>query len=95
MKTLALQSPPLRPFPGVRFATAALILGAALAAAFIVYGHRVAHHIPGCVLGGLPPPGLCLAHTPPGWVEPTALGIALVGFAGAAEVLVLRRRSDR
>ena len=95
MKTLALQSPSLRPLPRQRLAVAALILGAALAAAFIVYGHRVVSHRPDCLLGHLLPAGFCLEHARPAWAEPTALGIALVGIAGAAGVLVVRRRNDR
>jgi hypothetical protein len=95
MKTLALHPPPLRPLPRLRLATAALILVAALVGALILHGHRVAHVYPRCTAGfgfGIYP---CVVQRRPGWVEPTTLGIALLGLAGAAGVLVAPRRSNR
>jgi hypothetical protein len=95
MKALALHFPPLRPLPRLRLAAAALILAAALAGALILHGHRVAYVLPRCTAGfgfGIYP---CVLQRRPGWVEPTALGIALLGLAGAAGVLLVRRSSNR
>jgi hypothetical protein len=76
----------------LRLAVAVLVLGAALAAA-VIYSHRVAYGSHGC-----PPnaPVSCVPgpyHIRPGWVGPTALGIALLGVALAVGVLVTARRT--
>jgi hypothetical protein len=78
----------LPPLPRLRLAAAALVLGAALAGAVILHGHRVR----------CPPRGItCLIavarRVRAGWVDPLAIGICLFGLAAAAAVLVrpLRR----
>ena len=74
----------LQPFPRLRLAAAALILGAALTGADILHGHRVLQEYP------CPPSGKCewFAHlVRPGWVDPVALGICLLGLAAAVGVL--------
>src|SRR5690348_15008390 len=85
----------LPPLPRLRLAAAALVLGAALASAVILHGHRVLHVY---LCGGA---GAVLQRCPyiaarlerPGWVDPLALGICLLGLAVAAAILVrpLRR----
>jgi hypothetical protein len=81
----------LSPLPRLRLAVAALVLGAALAGAVILHGHRVLH-----VYGGCYPGGNCLIPVTrlvrPDWVDPLALGICLLGLAGAAGILLATRR---
>ena len=89
---------PLRPFPGWRIATAALLLGAAFAGAAVLYSHRQDR-----VPWGAPSPCGANPRTPRslveqcakrgrletrGWAGPTALAIVFVGLAGAATALV-------
>jgi len=70
----------------VRLGGAALVFGAALAGAVIVYGHHVVGAQHSCPSGGASAYN-CVYHPRPGWVGPTALGIALLGLAGAGGVL--------
>jgi integral membrane sensor domain MASE1 len=74
----------------IRLAVAVLILGAAFAGAAILYWHRFEHS---CA----PPDSLVLCRSlrKPGWVDPTALAICLLGVVGASEVLLTARRSNR
>jgi hypothetical protein len=81
--------------PWLRLATAALVLGAALAGAAIVHEHRVLH-ISRCAGGGVVIhrcPYISSQLERPSWVDPLALGICLLGLAIAAAILVrpLRR----
>jgi hypothetical protein len=74
----------------IRLAVAVLILGAAFAGAAILYWHQFEH--------SCSPPDLlvlCRSLRKPGWVDPTAFAICLVGVAGAAGVLQAARRSTR
>ena len=86
----------LPPFPRLRFAVVALILGAALAGAAVLYTHRQ-HYVPVATPCGNP-------RTPPsvrvqcnrrletrGWAGPTALAIVFLGLTGTATVLVATR----
>ena len=77
------------PLPSLRLAAAALVLGAALAGAALLHGHRAFQYF-------CPPSthsGECFSvHlVRPGWVDPLALGICLLGLAAAAAVLRPRR----
>lgn len=76
------------PLPRLRLAAAALLLGAALAGAAILHGHRVLQLYP-CSPSGKCGFGVHLVR--PGWVDPLALGICLLGVAAAACVLRPRR----
>jgi hypothetical protein len=74
----------------VRVATAAVILGAALGGAAVVYAdyrYAVIRCVPRAV-GCVPR----ITYYRAGWVSPTALGIVLLGVALAAAVLVTARR---
>ncbi len=72
---------------------AVLVLAAAFGGAAVVYGHRVAAGFHGC------PPNAPISCAPgaiyvrPGWVAPTALGIAVVGIALALGVVTTARRN--
>ena len=79
----------LRPVSGARFAGAGLILGATLAGAFVLDGHR-AHHVYSCSSTALS----CfyvVRLEKPGWVDPVALAIVVLGVAGAAALLLTLR----
>jgi hypothetical protein len=89
MKTLALQSPHLRPLPYLRLAAAALILAATLVGANRLHGLHGPIACPHRTVCLPPPP------TRPAWGDPAALAVLVIGVAGAAGVLVTRRRSDR
>jgi hypothetical protein len=91
---------PLRPLPGRRIAAAVLVLGAAFAAAAVLYSHRD-HHLAGsatsaCGANPLVPHSVaerCARRLETrGWAEPTALAIVFLGLAGSATVLVTTRR---
>jgi integral membrane sensor domain MASE1 len=90
MQGLVLRRVELTWLSPIRLAVAVLILGAAFAAAAILYGHRFVHS---CA----PPDSLVLCRSlrKPGWVDPTALAICLLGVVGASEVLLTARRSNR
>jgi hypothetical protein len=68
---------------------AQLTLGVALAVAIVLYSHR--GHSVRCAYPGEPG---CRPHQAPGWIPPTALGIALLGAALAAGLLLIGRRRD-
>jgi hypothetical protein len=78
--------------PRLRLGAAALLLGAALAGAGTLHGHRVLH-IYGCGGGSITHCLISARLERPGWVDPLALGICLLGLAVAAAILVrpLRR----
>jgi len=71
-----------------RLTGAALVLGAAVAVAVVLSGHRVVgaeHSCPGTV--GYE----CVYHPRPGWVVPSMAGLVVLGPAGALGVLVATR----
>jgi hypothetical protein len=91
---------PPGPLAGWRIAIAVLLLGAAFAAAAVLYSHRN-HHLTGSAIvacGANPRAPRSLAERcarrleTRGWAKPTALAIVLLGLAGAATVLVTPRR---
>lgn len=91
MKSLALhRGMPLRPLPRLGLTAAALILGAALAGAIVLYGHRASPYSHRALARycqfSLPSPQ-CFERRRPGWVAPAALGTILLGVAGAAGAL--------
>jgi hypothetical protein len=75
----------------VRIATAAVILGVALGAAAVVYAdyRQAALH---CLPRTTVPCAAHITYWRAGWINPTALGIVLVGVAIAAGVLITARR---
>jgi hypothetical protein len=78
------------PLPRLRLAAAALVLGAALAGAAFLHGHRAFQYF--CPPHTHPSgthSGECFSvHlVRPGWVDPLALGICLLGLAAAAGLL--------
>jgi len=87
----------LRPLP-LRLASAVLILGAALAGAAFPWGYRVlgAEHSCPAQIGTYHPGAQydCYLHPRPNWVYPAGLGVVLIGFVGAASVLIRTRRRD-
>jgi hypothetical protein len=93
MKALAFHLPLFRPVPRLRLAAAVLVLAAALAGAMIVHGVRVAR--PACPAGVL-----CAVEIHPfifqrpGWADPAAVALLVLGAAGAVGFLVIHRRSD-
>ena len=77
--------------PRLRLAVAALLLGGALAGAAVLHAHKVLH-----VYDCSSRLGSCMYEVrleTPGWVNPVAIGICLLGLAAAAAVLMrpLRR----
>jgi hypothetical protein len=78
------------PLPRLRLAAAALALGAAFAGAAFLHGHRVLQYLcpPSGHSGAC---GFSVHLVRPGWVDPLALGICLLGLAAAAGVLRPRR----
>jgi hypothetical protein len=89
MHGLALRhAAPLWPLPRWRLAAAVLILGAAFAGAALLYWHQFVYICSPDLLV------LCRGTKKPGWVDPTALAICLVGVAAAAGVLLVARRSE-
>jgi hypothetical protein len=85
----------LRSVSRLRLAVAALALIAALAGAFVLYGHRerVVYDRPVYCFGVSATPR-CTEHVLRGWVAPTALALLVLGVAGAVGVLVLPRRTS-
>jgi hypothetical protein len=79
------------PLPRLRLAAAVLLLGAALAGAAFLHGHRVLQYLcpPSPHSGAC---GFSVHHVRPGWVDPLALGVCLLGLATAACVLRPNRR---
>lgn len=80
---------PHRPLPRLGLSAAAVvILGAALAGAIALYGHRVPRYGHRAIArhrycGPTFPTPQCFERRRPGWVGPTALGIVLLGLSGA------------
>lgn len=74
------------PLPRLRLVAAVLILAAAFAGAVVLHGHRVRQPVTPCI-GTLP----CAQLQRPGWADPIALGICLLGVTRAAGVLLLVR----
>ena len=73
-------------FPRLRLAAATLIVGAALAGAAFLHGHRVFQYL--CPFDGHSRAFAFSVHlVRPGWVDPLAVGICLLGLAAAAGVL--------
>jgi hypothetical protein len=79
----------ISPPPRLRLAAAVLVVGAALTGAAILHGHRVLHFYPCTSIHCL----ISARLERPGWVDPLALAISLLGLAIAAAILVqpLRR----
>jgi len=91
MHGLALRQVAVRsPLPRWRLAAAVLILAAAFASAVVLHGHLTRQPVTPCI-----GPVACTQLQRPGWVDPTALCICLLGVAGAAGVLLVpARRSN-
>ena len=79
----------LRPTSSGRLAAAVWVLGAAIAGAGILHGHRVREPYPCSPFAFKCEPFSHLVR--PGWVDPVALGICLLGLAAAVGVLGRRR----
>jgi hypothetical protein len=79
--------PPPQRAGSIGLAATVVVLGAALAGAVILHGHRVDRCHPRgkevCIEGPAP--------YRPGWVDPAAFGIVLAGAAAAAGILVAAR----
>src|SRR5262245_55303945 len=74
------------PPPRLRVGAAALLVGAALTGAAFLHGHRVLQYLcPPTGHGGAC--GFSVHLVRPGWVDPLALGICVLGLAAAAGVL--------
>jgi hypothetical protein len=76
--------------PRLRLAAAALILGAAVAGAVVLSGHRVVGGPHSCPYGARTYD--CAYHPRPGWVVPAMAGLVVLGLAGAAGILIATRR---
>jgi len=78
--------------PLVRLATAILVLVASIAGAFVLHSHREGQRVPCNPAGPASPtmPTFCIREHRPGWVDPAALGIVLVGLVTAAALLTAR-----
>jgi hypothetical protein len=81
------RSLPILRHPLLRLAAAAVILVATLAGAAYLHWHQAVYHCPPESLV------LCSYTKKPGWADPTALAIVLVGIAAAAGLLVTARRA--
>jgi hypothetical protein len=79
----------LRSTSTLRLVAAQLLLGAALAGALVLYGHR--ERLVHCYVGQ-PGPAGCTEQR--GWVAPTALAIALLGVGAAGSLLLTKRRNS-
>jgi hypothetical protein len=78
------------PLPRLRLTAAALVLGAALAGAAILHGHRALHAY-GCSSINTKVAHSCfyiVRLERPGWVDPLALAICLLGVAAATHLLL-------
>jgi hypothetical protein len=90
MTGLALQRVELlRPLPRWRIAAAVLIVAVALASAVALHGHQVRQPVTPCI-GTVP----CTQLQRPGWVDPAALVICLLGIGAAAALLTTRHRDS-
>ena len=82
----------LPPLPRLRLALAALTLGVALAGAAILHGHRAPHTYSCPATVTVPHSCLYVVRLErPGWVDPVALGICLLGLAAAVGIIVSLR----
>jgi hypothetical protein len=78
---------------GRSLAAPILVIGAALVGASVLHGQR-AYMSTSCISGGEFPSFFpCIRER--GWADPTALGICIVGLAGATALLLTGRRSQR
>jgi len=78
----------------LRLVLAVLIVGAALGGAFVLHGYRL-RYLSTCPAIGAPSGSRCLRELRPGWVDPAALGVIVLGVAVAIGVVAGRRRGRR
>lgn len=78
-----------RPRSRWMLAAALFVLGAALAIAAVLHGYQVVGPSYSCL--GIRP---CRELQRPGWVDPAAFGVCLLGFAGATGLLFMNRRRN-
>src|SRR5215475_12573721 len=70
----------------LRLVLAVLIVGAALGGAFVLHGYRL-RYLSTCPAIGAPSGSRCLRELRPGWVDPAALGVIVLGVAVAMGVV--------